>query len=68
MKPSVVNKVKKICRRCNRNYATDKICPACKNELISLYDNKLSWKTAFEVERVSRKARLYTQNDSDDDI
>jgi hypothetical protein len=68
MKPLVTDKVKKLCRRCNNIYTNDKICPTCKNELISLYDNKLSWKTAYEVEKVSRKAMLYTRNQSDDEF
>ena len=43
------------------------ICPGCKNELIALYDNKLSWRTAYEVEKVSRRALLYTRDSSDED-
>jgi hypothetical protein len=67
MKPLSPEKLRKLCRRCNRNYSSDIICPACKNDLITLYDNKLGWKTAWEVEKVSRKAMLYTRNLADDD-
>ena len=33
-----------------------------------MYDNKLSWRTAFEVERISRKAMLYTRTETDDEL
>jgi len=68
MKPSATDKSGKICRRCHRITTHDVICPACKNELIVLYDNKLSWRTAFEVERISRKAMLYSRNVADDEL
>jgi hypothetical protein len=66
MKPLMNDKVKKLCRRCNKNYTNDKICPTCKNELITLYDNKLNWKTAYEIEKISRKVMLYTRNEADE--
>ena len=44
------------------------ICPVCKNELIALYDNKLNWRTAYEVEKVSRRALLYSRDSSDEDL
>ena len=68
MKPLASVKPKKICRRCNKNTSEDMICPVCKNELIALYDNKLSWRTAYEVEKVSRRALLYTRDSSDEDL
>jgi hypothetical protein len=67
MKPLSPEKIGKLCRRCNRNYSGDIICPACKNELIILYDNKLGWKTAWEIEKVSRRAMLYTRNLADEE-
>jgi len=68
MKPIASEQHGKICRRCNRNVSLDSICPACKNELIALYDNKLNWRTAWEVEKVSRKARLYSRDESEDEL
>lgn len=44
------------------------ICPACKNDLIALYDNKLSWRTAYEVEKISSRAMLYTRHEDDEDL
>lgn len=64
MKPLSEQEGKKLCKRCFRNTAIDLICPACKNELIALYDNKLGWRTAFEIEKISKKAMLYTSDDS----
>jgi hypothetical protein len=68
MKPLASVKSKKSCRRCNKTTSEDLICPACKNELIALYDNKLNWRTAYEVEKVSRRALLYTRNSSDEEL
>jgi hypothetical protein len=68
MKPLTPGKVRKLCRRCNKNSTEDIICPACKNELIALYDNKLGWKTAFEIEKFSRRAMLYSRNISEDEL
>jgi len=59
----------KLCRRCNKNIGSDFICPACKNELIALYDNKIGWKTAFEIEKISKSAlRNVEQEDTNDFI
>jgi uncharacterized paraquat-inducible protein A len=68
MKPSATDKSGNICRRCHKITSYDAICPACKNELILLYDNKLSWRTAYEVERISRKAMLYSRNEADEEL
>jgi hypothetical protein len=68
MKPLASDKPRKLCRRCHKSTSDDIICPACKNELISLYDNKLGWKTAFEVEKISSKAMLYSRNEADEDL
>lgn len=68
MKPLTSEKLGKLCKRCYRNTAVDKICPACKNELIALYDNKLTWKTAFEVEKISKKAMRYTHNETEEEL
>jgi hypothetical protein len=67
MKPLASAKPPKTCRRCNKNTSEDVICPVCKNELIALYDNKLSWRTAYEVEKVSRRALLYTRDSFDEE-
>jgi hypothetical protein len=58
----------KLCKRCNKNTAIDIICPACKNELIAIYENKLTWRTAFEVERISKKAMRYSDNETGDEL
>jgi Zn finger protein HypA/HybF involved in hydrogenase expression len=67
MKPVNSEKLGKLCKRCFKNTATDIICPACKSDLLSIYDNKLSWRTAFEVERISKKAMRFS-GDNDEDI
>ncbi len=45
---------KKICKRCNKNVTEDIICASCKNELLSKYDSRIGWKTAYEIEKISR--------------
>lgn len=67
MKPLVSPKLGKLCKRCYRNPADDIICPTCKNELIALYDNKLTWRTAYEVEKISKKAMRYTLDESEEE-
>ena len=67
MKPLVSAKLGKLCKRCYKNSAVDVICPACKNDLIALYDNKLTWRTAYEVEKISKKAMRYTGQDTDEE-
>jgi hypothetical protein len=68
MKPLLSDKLGKLCKRCYKNPAVDSICPACKNELIALYDNKLSWRTAYEVEKVSKKAMRYTRDETEEEL
>jgi hypothetical protein len=68
MKPLASDKARKICRRCNKNSSEDIICPACKNDLIALYDNKLNWRTAYEVEKVSRRALLFSRDSAEEDL
>lgn len=68
MKPLLSEKLGKLCRRCNKNSAIDAICAACKNELIALYDNKLTWKTAYEIERISKRAMRYTRNEAEEEL
>jgi hypothetical protein len=68
MKPLASDKPRKLCKRCHKSISEDVICPACKNDLIALYDNKLSWRTAFEVEKISRKAMLYSRHEGDEDL
>ncbi len=67
MKPLQTEKLGKICKRCFKNAAVDKICASCKNELIALYENKLTWRTAYEVERISKKAMRFS-GDQEDEI
>ena len=45
----------KVCKRCNRHQAEDIICPSCKNELLSSYNN-IDWQTAFEIEQAHQTA------------
>jgi len=68
MKPLVSDKLGKLCKRCYKNPAVDSICPSCKNELIALYDNKLTWRTAYEVEKVSKKAMRYTRDETEEEL
>jgi hypothetical protein len=67
MKSLETEKLKKLCKRCYKNSATDVICASCKNELIALYENKLTWRTAYEIEKISRKAMRYS-DPSDEDL
>ncbi len=68
MKPLNSEKLGKLCKRCYKNPAVDIICPACKNELIAIYENKLTWRTAFEIERISKKAMRYTGNETGEEL
>ena len=68
MKPLAKDQLQKRCKRCNVNLTNDVVCPACKNELISLYDNKLGWKTAYEIERISHIAMRNSHSDDLDDL
>lgn len=69
MKPLVKKDSQRICRRCNRSVTTkDIICPACKNDLIALYDNKLGWKTAYEIEKISKIAMRNTNSEDPDEL
>jgi hypothetical protein len=67
MKSLETEKLKKLCKRCYKNPATDVICPSCKNELLAIYENKLTWRTAYEIEKISRKAMRYSEH-SDEDL
>jgi RNA polymerase subunit RPABC4/transcription elongation factor Spt4 len=53
----------KVCKRCNRHQTKDIICPSCKNELLSAYDNRIDWQTAFEIEQARRLAKKYRMKD-----
>ncbi|MBN2481361.1 MAG: hypothetical protein JXB19_06460 [Bacteroidales bacterium] len=68
MKPLTRQNVQRKCRRCNKHLTYDVICPACKNELISMYDNKLGWKTAYEIEKISRMAMRNTKQENLNDF
>ena len=53
----------KVCKRCNRHQAEDIICPSCKNELLSSYNNT-DWQTALEIEKAHNIAmRFRTDED-----
>jgi len=45
----------------------DIICPTCKSDLIALYENKLTWRTAFEIEKISRNAMRFTGNEAEEE-
>lgn len=68
MKRLTAEKLVKLCKRCYRNPAGDIICPSCKNELIALYDNKLTWRTAFEIEKISKKAMRHANNEAEEEL
>ena len=54
MSNSPASSRKRICKRCNQRIADDIICAGCKNELLIHYNSKISWKMAYEMEKVSR--------------
>ncbi len=58
------SKKPKICKRCRKNISTDLICTNCKVELFNIYDSKIDWHTAFEIERIQRSVLRYMDNDS----
>lgn len=66
MKPLSSEKVSKLCRRCYKIKTTDIICPTCKNELIAIYDNKVTWRTAYEIEKISRKAMRQSTSETEE--
>ena len=67
MKTPITEKLLKLCKRCFKSSSgIDIICPACKNELIALYENKLTWRTAYEIEKISKKALRYTGNEAEE--
>ncbi len=49
----------KVCKRCNRHQTKDIICPSCKNELLSSYDNRIDWQTAYELEQAHKLVIRY---------
>jgi hypothetical protein len=60
---------KRICKRCNRRIAEDIICAGCKNELLTHYNSKIGWRTAYEIEKVSRHIKRNTLwSDSDEPL
>jgi len=68
MKPLISEKLGKVCRRCFKNPAIDIICPACKKELIAIYDNKVTWRTAYEIEKISKKVMRFSNNESEEEL
>jgi hypothetical protein len=54
----------KICKRCKKNPSSDIICTSCKVELINIYDSKIDWLTAFEIERIQQSVLRYMENDN----
>jgi hypothetical protein len=67
MKPLNTEKLGKLCKRCYKNSASDIICPACKNELIAIYENKLTWRTAYEIEKISKSAMRFSGNRTEEE-
>ena len=67
MKPLYSDNLGKRCKRCFKNHSVDIICPTCKSDLIALYDNKLTWRTAYEIEKISRNALRYTGNEAEEE-
>jgi hypothetical protein len=53
----------RICKRCKKNTAIDLLCTACKVDLLNLYDSKIDWQTAYEIEKIQRIALRYIDND-----
>ncbi len=68
MKPLSSEKASKLCRRCYKNTTNDLICPACKNELIAIYENKVTWRTAYEIEKISKKAMRFTSPETEEGL
>lgn len=68
MKPLPSENKSKLCRRCYKNKTNDIICPACKNELIAIYDNKVTWRTAYEIEKISRKAMRFSSSENEEGL
>jgi len=68
MKSPATDKLGKLCKRCFQNPADDIICPSCKDELIAIYNNKLTWRTAYEIEKISKKAMRYTRNETEEEL
>ena len=50
---------KKVCKRCNRHHTKDIICPSCKSELLSSYESRIDWQTAYEAEKAHLIAIKY---------
>jgi hypothetical protein len=67
MKPLISEKPGNLCKRCHKNSAVDIVCAACKNELITIYDNKLTWKTAYEVEKISKRVMRYSRQETEEE-
>ena len=65
---NAISKVRtRTCKRCNKKLTEDIICASCKNELLSQYNSQISWKMAYEIEKVSRYViRNTSQYDSDE--
>jgi hypothetical protein len=57
------DKKPKMCKRCKRKPATDLICTDCKVELMNIYDSKIDWYTAFEIERIQQSVLKYMEDD-----
>ena len=52
----------RICKRCKKNSAIDLLCTTCKVDLLNLYDSKIDWQTAYEIEKIQRTAFRYIDN------
>jgi predicted amidophosphoribosyltransferase len=44
-----------ICSRCRKSIAKEEICSGCKSDLLELYDHRISWRMALDIEREERE-------------
>lgn len=44
-----------ICSRCNKNRSIEEICNNCISELLELYNHRIGWKMALQIEREEKE-------------
>ena len=44
-----------LCSRCRKEIDDEEICSGCKSELLELYDHRISWRMALDIEREERE-------------
>jgi len=44
-----------ICERCGKSTTETELCNSCKSQLTSLYNESISWETAYEIEQVEKE-------------